>query len=182
MTDPRADEGKADTPIATGRFLSLVSRNGWEFATRVNARGVVAVVATTEANELVLVEQFRPPVGRAVIEIPAGLVGDDPRAGDEGEVEAARRELLEETGYVAREMIPAGRFVSSAGLSDETVGFYLARSVRRESTGGGVGGERITVHCVPMNVVRSWLRDAVANGLGVDAKVLTGLELLRETP
>ncbi|MEL6797861.1 MAG: DNA mismatch repair protein MutT, partial [Planctomycetota bacterium] len=84
MTDPKSHEGEADTPMATGRFLSLVSRNGWEFATRVNARGVVAVVATTEANELVLVEQFRPPVGRSVIEIPAGLVGDDPRAGDEG--------------------------------------------------------------------------------------------------
>ena len=82
-----------------GRFLSLVSQNGWEFATRVGSTGVVAIIACTDDDEVLLVEQFRPPVGRNVVEIPAGLAGDITGSESEAFEEAARRELLEETGY-----------------------------------------------------------------------------------
>ncbi|MEL7484364.1 MAG: hypothetical protein AAFN41_08410, partial [Planctomycetota bacterium] len=77
--------------IGEGRFLRLVSRGGWEFATRVNATGVVAVIAVTERDELILVEQHRPPIGASVIELPAGLVGDGPSDRDEHGMDAAER-------------------------------------------------------------------------------------------
>src|SRR5699024_7398767 len=78
-----------------GRFLRLKRCGHWEFAERVNARAAVAIVAVTDADELVLVEQPRLPVDSAVIELPAGLVGDIPGAGDEPLATAATRELEE---------------------------------------------------------------------------------------
>ena len=83
-----------------GRYLSLRERDGWEFASRSNASSVVVLVAVTPAEEIVLVEQYRKPVEARVIELPAGLVGDlgDP---DEPILDAAARELEEETGYAA---------------------------------------------------------------------------------
>lgn len=171
MSDP--------TTLAAGRFLSLVSRDGWEFAKRTNATGVVAVVAVTDQGEIVLVEQHRPPVGGPVIEIPAGLVGDEPQAQSEAAIEAAQRELLEETGFTAAVLKHAGRFVSSAGLTDEAVDFYLAESVQRETDGGGVGNERITVHTIQLSQVHAWLAARMRLGVQVDCKVLTGLSLLQ---
>ena len=170
MSDP--------TTLATGRFLSLVSRDGWEYATRTNATGVAAVVAVTDQGEIVLVEQHRPPVGGPVIEIPAGLVGDDPLAQSEDAIEAAQRELLEEAGFATAVLKHAGRFVSSAGLTDEAVDFYLAENVQRETDGGGVGNERITVHTVLLPQVHAWLAERLRLGVQVDSIVLTGLSLL----
>ena len=56
-----------------GRFLAMFERGGWEYVDRVGASGVVVILAVTDANELVLVEQHRVPVGASVIELPAGL-------------------------------------------------------------------------------------------------------------
>lgn len=167
------------TTLAEGRFLSLVSRDGWEFATRTNSTGVVAVVAVTDHDEIVLVEQHRPPVGGPVIEIPAGLVGDEPLSQSEAASDAAQRELLEETGFAATVLKHAGRFVSSAGLTDEAVDFYLARDAQRQSGGGGVGNERISVHTLPLPEVHAWLTHRMELGTHVDSKVLTGLMLLQ---
>ena len=168
--------------IATGRFLSLVSRDGWEFATRSNATGVVAILAVTPQKEVVLVEQHRPPIGGPVIEIPAGLVGDRPDERGESAEAAARRELLEETGFLAPELIPAGSFASSAGLTDETVEFFVARDAERMNHGGGVDGEQITVHLVPASQMHDWLTEKTRSGIRVDARVLAGLSLLKAHP
>ena len=75
-----------------GRYLGIRETDGWEFATRTNASAVVILVPVTDDDELVLVEQYRVPVQCSVIELPAGLVGDqdDP---DESLMTAARREL-----------------------------------------------------------------------------------------
>jgi ADP-ribose pyrophosphatase len=64
------------TTICAGRHLTLRSINGWEFVERNRVSGIVAVQAITEERKLLLVEQFRAPVNRRVIEIPAGLAGD----------------------------------------------------------------------------------------------------------
>ena len=85
-------------PIAEGRHLGLWCRDGWEFARRRQGRGVVAIVALTTDRHLVLIEQHRVPLGASVIELPAGLVGDGAAGTDESIFDAARRELLEETG------------------------------------------------------------------------------------
>ncbi len=69
--------------LAKGRHLQLVSRDGWEFAERPNVTGIVIIVAVTPEDNVILVEQNRPPVGGRVIELPAGLAGDV--AGSEAE-------------------------------------------------------------------------------------------------
>ena len=90
--------------LAEGRWLRLVDDAGWEHVERVNGHGVVVILAVTEEGELLLVEQYRPAVKSRVIEVPAGLTGDVAGREDEDADAAARRELLEETGYEAQEM------------------------------------------------------------------------------
>ncbi|MEL6498171.1 MAG: NUDIX hydrolase [Planctomycetota bacterium] len=167
-----------DTTIGAGRHLALVDRGGWEYATRVPAREIVAVVAVTERGELVLVEQHRPPVSGPVIEIPAGIVGDDAGRAGESLADAARRELLEETGFRADSLVARGRFVSSAGLTDEVVTFFVAEGVSRVADGGGVGSERIRVHTVALAGVMLWVEAALNRGISVDARVLSALTLV----
>ncbi len=165
--------------IASGRFISLVSKGGWEYATRSNSNGIVAMMATTDQNELVLVEQYRPPIGGNVIEIPAGLVGDDPSIHNENPMIAAKRELLEETGYCANELVSMGTLVSSSGLTDESVEFFRASNVELESEGGGVEGEKITTHLVPINDLYDWLNQRMKDNVRIDTKVYSGIALLQ---
>jgi ADP-ribose pyrophosphatase len=92
------------TTLYGGRFLSLVRENNWEYAERLNTTGAAIIVAVTEEGKLLLVEQYRIPCHARTIELPAGIIGDDPGAGSESHAEAAQRELLEETGYAADKM------------------------------------------------------------------------------
>ena len=77
--------------LAEGRFARLVAENGWEWVERVNASGAVVIAALTRDNQLVLVEQHRVPLGRRVVELPAGLVGDGAAGRDEALADAAQR-------------------------------------------------------------------------------------------
>jgi ADP-ribose pyrophosphatase len=122
-----------------------------------------------------LVEQFRAAIGGATIELPAGLVGDLPGSADEQAVEAAHRELLEETGYRAEriEWLTAGP--SSAGMSNETVAFVRAYGLRREHDGGGDDTERIIVHQVPLRDAARWMLAKVDAGYALDPKVFAAL-------
>ncbi len=157
-----------------GRYLGIVERDGWEYATRTNARSVVVLVALTGGQELVLVEQFRIPVGARVIELPAGLVGDTGDA-DEPTEQAAQRELEEETGYRAGVLEQIMVCPSSAGLTDEILHFYLARTLQRVGPGGGDGSEDIQVHHVPLAGADRWLDERLRAGLSVDPKIYAAL-------
>src|ERR1017187_9697315 len=84
--------------LAEGRHLRFVERNGWEFVERKNVTGIAILVALTDWGGVLLVEQHREPVGARVLELPAGLAGDE---GEESAESAANRELVEETGYRA---------------------------------------------------------------------------------
>ncbi|MCX7034356.1 MAG: NUDIX hydrolase, partial [Arenimonas sp.] len=90
------------TTMCEGQYLRLVKRGHWEYAERTNAGSAVIVIALTPEDKLLFVEQFRVPMNAHTIEMPAGLVGDLD-AHDTME-EAARRELLEETGWQASEV------------------------------------------------------------------------------
>ncbi|MAB71912.1 MAG: hypothetical protein CMJ54_05350 [Planctomycetaceae bacterium] len=161
-----------------GRFLDFVERDGWEYVTRSNASGVVAIVALTDDDELVLVEQHRPPLGRSVIEIPAGLVGDHAASTTEADLEAARREFLEETGFTADRWRSLTTCASSGGMTDECVHLFRAEGLRKVDSGGGVEGERIHVVLVPRHDVHRWIRTRMKDGLAVDARVYAALAML----
>ncbi|MEM9301390.1 MAG: NUDIX hydrolase [Pseudomonadota bacterium] len=158
-----------------GRFLALRERERWEYCERTNATGVVTIAALTPARELILTEQFRPPVRAAVFELPAGLAGDEPGTTEESLATAARRELEEETGFRALELVHVGRGPSSAGLTSELIDFFIAPKTERIGPGGGTAGENITVHLVPIAAMGDWIQARFEAGDLVDPKVLSGL-------
>jgi ADP-ribose pyrophosphatase len=123
--------------LYTGRHLSLLARESWEFASRNTRRPAVGIVALTDDNRVVLVEQYRAPVQRNVVELPAGLAGDLAGAENELLLDAAKRELLEETGYVARHWTELGRGYSSPGLTDEAIVLFLAEGLEKRAAGRG---------------------------------------------
>jgi ADP-ribose pyrophosphatase len=161
-----------------GKFLSLRSKNTWEYVTRRGATGVVGILAVTADKKLLLVEQFRPAVGRKVIELPAGLAGDLAEARDEDFSTAAGRELLEETGYEAANFRLLTVGPSSAGLTDETIWLYLASNLKKAGAGGGDESEDIAVHEVSLTDAKGWLAARVRSGELIDFKVFAGLWFL----
>lgn len=165
---------KNDACRYQGSYLSLIERDHWEFVTRSNAHAVVVLIAVTEDDELVLVEQFRRPVDARVIELPAGLVGDtgDP---DEPILEAAGRELIEETGFEAARLEHVMDCPTSAGMTDEVISFVRASGLRRVGPGGGDNSEDIETHLVPLDHVAGWLRRRHAEGSPLDPKIYTAL-------
>ena len=167
----------ADRILASTPFLRFIDRDGWAFVERANAHACVAIVALTPDRRLVLIEQFRPPLRGKVIELPAGLVGDE--ESDEPLEVAARRELLEETGYQASTMVRLPTCVSSAGISNEETTFFLAKDATRVAAGGGVGGEDIEVHAIAIDAVPAFIAEKQRAGVGVAAKVFAGLHFAR---
>jgi len=167
----------ARTPATVwkGKFLRVMKVGAWEYAERVDAIGGVVIVAVTKEGNLLLTEQERLPLRKHVIELPAGLTGDT--KGNKGEElpVAAKRELLEETGYHAGEMTRLTSGPPSPGFSSEMVTFFRATGLRRASAGGGEGNEKIVVHEIPLRSCAKWLQQREAEGLLVDPKVYAGL-------
>lgn len=168
--------------LAEGRHIRLVRRSGWEYAERLNVTGIVAILAVTDQDRLILTEQYREPVRKLVIELPAGLAGDAPGEAGEALANAAHRELLEETGYRAEKMVYLTEGPPSAGLSTEIITFFRALGLRKVGSGGGVGSEKIRVHEVALVEAPSWLQNATTRGLLIDPKVYTGLYFAGQTP
>lgn len=161
-----------DAPLETmwaGRFVTAQRRGKWEFAGR--ARGIRAVVILAEVDgDVLLVEQYRVPLGRRSLELPAGLIGDE----EDGEaVEAAAvRELEEETGFSAKHIERLGDFYASPGMLSESFSLVRAHELVRVGEGGGVEGEGITVHRVPRAQLAQFIADKRAEGVGMDVKLL----------
>lgn len=183
---PRRSPGAAAREVVyAGRHLEFCRRErsgrGWEFVSRRVARGVVGIVAVDGEGRLLLVEQWREPVGANAIELPAGLAGD---AGDDpGEtlLRAAQRELREETGCDAEEWRSLAEGCSSAGLTDEMVSLFLAMGLRQvvEREVHGVGQERIRLHRVRLCELLDFLAAKRGEGTVVDFKIYAGVYLAR---
>jgi ADP-ribose diphosphatase len=163
--------------IAKGRWLTFIDDAGWEYVTRPGVTGIVVIVALTGDQRLVLVEQYRPAVRQRVTELPAGLVGDVAGRHAESLLDAAVRELEEETGYRAAEMVPLFDGPIAVGVSDETVSFFDARGLVRVGAGGGDDTEDIAVHEVPLADLNAFLASQRAKGIGIDPKIFAGLFL-----
>lgn len=162
-----------------GKFLRVIKSGRWEYADRTNSAGGVAIVAVNEEGKLILTEQYRIPVGKRVIELPAGMTGDSPEVAGEAAETSARRELQEETGYEAQSMTLLTFGPPSAGLASELITFFMANGLRRVSSGGGHGHEEITVHEVEIEKIDTWLEKRAGEGLLIDPKVYAGLYFLQ---
>ena len=178
-TKPPAKQSLELVSLHEGRFLALRQRGRWEFVERVNAFGAAVIVAVTDRDEIVLVEQYREPLQCSCIENPAGLAGDQP--GEDDILKAARRELLEETGYEAEhvELIMSGP--SAPGMSSELLSFVRATGLKRIHAGGGDGNENITVHVIPLCDAAAFLADRLQAGLHIDPRVYASLFFARYT-
>ncbi|WP_437186330.1 NUDIX hydrolase [Planctomicrobium sp. SH668] len=156
--------------MAEGKYLKLLKQGDWEYVDRTRGIRAVAIIAITPKNELVLTEQYRVPLDGMVFDLPAGLVGDEPGSENEAEELAAHRELVEETGYQATTLLRVISGPTSAGMATEQVTFFLARDVHKVGNGGGVAGESIQVHLVPLNDCTAWLLAQTTKGKLVDVK------------
>ena len=159
-----------------GKYLALVKEGHWEYADRVGATGAAVIVALTSEQKLLVVEQHRIPVHARTIELPAGITGDEGE--NESDAEAAKRELLEETGYEAAKIEPLMTGPASSGLTSETVTLFLATDLKRVHAGGGIENEEITVHEAPLNDIDAWLDKKRAEGCLIDPKLYAGLYFL----
>ncbi len=171
----------SDTIHHTGRYLEYRETDkGWEYVVRPNAKGCVAILAITDDRRVVLTEQYRPPVAKNVIELPAGLAGDIPLQEDEPLETAARRELKEETGYEAKSWVRLTEGPSSAGLTTETNTIFQATELTKMTEGGGTASEDIRVHLVDLGDIPTWCADRQAEGKMVDFKIFAALYLSRQ--
>ena len=164
-----------------GDWLRLVRRGKWEACERTHADGMaVIVIAVTPGDDVLFVEQYRVPLQARTIEMPAGLVGDDP--GEDTLEDAARRELVEETGWEPGtvEVLLVGP--TSSGMSNERIAFVRARDLRKVGEGGGVDSEDITVHAVPRAQAPAWLMRKQAEGYELDLKLWAGLWMIERNP
>ena len=150
--------------VYEGKYLRLCLQGHWEFAERTNAGSAVIIIARTPDDKLLFVEQFRVPLGRNTIEMPAGLVGD---LDDDDTMELAEVLLIGPT---------------SSGLSNELIAFVRASGLTRIHAGGGDDSENITVHEVPVSEAAQWLNRKMIEGYPMDPKLWAGLWLLDKNP
>jgi ADP-ribose pyrophosphatase len=152
-----------------GKFIAAKQRGRWEYVSRTRGIRAAAILAVDEGAVL-LVEQYRVPLGRSCVELPAGLIGDE--TAHESDAATAARELEEETGYRATTIEPLGEFWSSPGMVSESFTLMRASGLDKVSDGGGVEGENITVHRVPLAELAGFVDGCRARGCGIDVKLL----------
>lgn len=177
MKRENSDETSGGEVLYRGSHLVLRRSGAWEYVERPYRAPGVLIVATTESGLLVLIDEFRVPVGGRVISLPAGLVGD--KGEQESAETAARRELLEETGYECSDLELLGGGPSSPGLSSEMVTFYRAREVRK--VGNPRPEEETTVYLVPFDEAVAWTRARAAEGFLIHPMLWAGLLLASPT-
>lgn len=126
--------------------------------------GAVAVLAVHEGKMLV-VEQYRKPLERALVEIPAGKLepGEDP-------VAAAARELQEETGFAARELVPICTFYTSPGFADEIMYLYYADQLEKGDASPDTD-EFLSLQMLTLDEAKR----AIADGAIRDAKTMVAV-------
>lgn len=164
--------GERDAPPKTmwrGKYISALKRGRWEYVSRTGSINAVVVIAEHD-GKLILVEQYRVPVGARCLELPAGLVGDEDK--NATVEETAVKELEEEAGFTAERIEILGDFYSSPGLVAESFTLVRAHGVRKVGDGGGTGHEDIEVHVVERTRIPQFVAERRRKGVAVDVKLL----------
>lgn len=162
----------ADAPLETmwrGKYIAAVRRGRWEYVSRTEDTRAVVVIAEHD-GKLILIEQYRVPVGGRCLELPAGLVGDEDK--NATVEETAIKELEEETGFTAERVEALGDFHSSPGMVAESFTLVRAHGVRKVGDGGGTEHEAIEVHLVSRAELPDFVRKRREVGVAVDVKLL----------
>jgi ADP-ribose pyrophosphatase len=177
-----ADELKLPSEtLYEGKWLRLRQRGRWEYAERTHGDGMaVIIIAVTPDDNVLFVEQTRIPLGGKTIEMPAGRVGAQP--GVDTLEDAARRELVEETGWRPAQVDVLLVGPTSSGMSNERIAFVRARGLERIGPGGGDATEDIVVHEVPRGEAPAWLIQKRSEGYELDLKLWAGLWMLERNP
>ena len=164
------DADAAEETVWQGRFLEMKKRGRWEYVGRVG--GVeAAVIVAIDDGDVLLVEQYRVPLGRPCLELPAGLIGDETE--DESAEMSAARELEEETGYRPARCTSLGTFYASPGMVSERFHLIRAEGLAKVGNGGGTADENIVVHRVPLAQIADFIADKRHAGVAIDVKLLT---------
>lgn len=164
-----ADRDVPEEVVWEGRFVVAKKKGRWEYVSRARSISAAVVVAVDDGHVL-LVEQYRVPLGRNCLELPAGLIGDE--TDDEAVESAAARELEEETGYRPSRMIELGYYYSSPGMVSEGFTLLRAEGLTKVGEGGGVEGENIVVHRVKLADIAAFVAAKRAEGCGIDVRLL----------
>lgn len=176
----------ADAPeevMWSGKWITAKRRGKWEYVSR--ARGIkAAVILPLDGEDVVLVDQYRVPVGGRCLELPAGLIGDEVHFEGEDPLAAAKRELVEETGYSAAHWQDLGTYLSSPGMTGESFTLLKATGLTKIGEGGGTDAEDITVHRVALNQLPQRIAEFRQQGLSIDVRLLSilGPWILSGTP
>jgi len=152
-----------------GKYVTALKRGRWEYVSRTGSTKAVVVIAEHD-GKIVLVEQYRVPVGGRCVELPAGLVGDEDR--NATVEETAVKELEEEAGFTADRIEVLGEFHTSPGMVAESFTLVRAHGVRRVGDGGGNEHEEIEVHLVPRPEIPQFIAARRRDGVAVDVKLL----------
>ncbi len=165
-----ADDG--EKIVWQGKFITTKVNGKWEYVSRSRGIRAAVILAIDETGHVILVEQFRVPLGRNCIELPAGLIGDHDDVAGEDDTAAAARELEEETGYRAGRLETLGEFWSSPGMLSESYTLIKAHELEKVGQGGGTDGENITVHRVPLTGLSQFIATRRTMGDAIDGKLL----------
>lgn len=175
MTDQELIETQINSEeIFRGHFMKVyrdsVKLPDGKTATReyIKHSGAVAILAVDNDNNLIMERQYRHPVGKIMLEIPAGKLDQN-----EEPLSCGRRELVEETGYVAKEWILLGECLPCIGYSNERIVYYYAKDISYTEQQLDEG-EFLEVVKIPL----SEIYNLAFSGQIADSKTLSGLMLL----
>lgn len=162
--------------LFSGNWLDVIKEQNHEYMVRKICTGIAIIIAVNDKGQIILTEQYRVAAHSRVLELPAGMAGDEQSKEQETVIEAAKRELLEETGYEAATLKQVAEGPISSGISSEVMTFFYTDNIIKRGKGGGVGSEDITVHAAPLDKAEKYLHKAAnENNLLIDPKLYIGL-------
>ena len=159
--------------MGEGKFVRLLKRGKWEYASRANDINAVVILAEYE-GKVILIDQPRVAPDCRCVELPAGLVGDDgsrrDARNDRDQGARGGDRLHRRAGRAAR------RILRLAGMLSESFTLVRAHGVRRIGEGGGDDNEDIAVHLVARADIPNFVEQKRAEGFGIDVKLLIFIE------